>query len=320
MVPHRMVAWNGWNTAICWGLPRGRRQPRLHAALPRGRARGRSSSRSSRRAGRSSSTPGSTRPRSGRRSRARAVHGRPRRADDLEDAPRAPVVRGADLSSIRWLISGGAPLPLYLIEAYQRRGIVFKQGYGLTEVGVNCFAMSVEESVAKKGSIGRPLMMTDAKLVDEAGREVPVGEVGELCLRGPARLEGLLAEPRRDGRRARRRRLLPHGRPRPEGRGRLLHDRRAPEGHAHLRRRQRLPGRDRGGAPPPPGGPGRRRRRRPRPDLGRGRRRVRRGAAGRGRRRRRSSSPSPRRASRATSSRRRSSSSTLSPGRRTARS
>ena len=50
---------------------------------------------------------------------------------------------------------------------------------------MNCFAMSVEESVAKKGSIGRPLMMTDAKLIDEEGREVPVGEVGELCLRGP---------------------------------------------------------------------------------------------------------------------------------------
>jgi fatty-acyl-CoA synthase len=96
-----------------------------------------------------------------------------------------PSFEAADLSSIRWLISGGAPLPLYLIEAYQERGIVFKQGFGLTEVGVNCFAMSVEESVAKKGSIGRPLMMTDAKLIDEAGGEVPVGEVGELCLRGP---------------------------------------------------------------------------------------------------------------------------------------
>ena len=47
--------------------------------------------------------------------------------------------------------SGGAPLPDYLIEAYQRRGVVFKQGYGLTEVGVNCFAMTVEESVREEG-------------------------------------------------------------------------------------------------------------------------------------------------------------------------
>ncbi|HQU34554.1 MAG TPA: AMP-binding protein [Thermoanaerobaculaceae bacterium] len=96
-----------------------------------------------------------------------------------------PAFATADLSSVRWLISGGAPLPLYLIEAYQRRGVVFKQGYGLTEVGVNCFAMTVEQSVAKKGSIGAPMMFTEAKLVDADGREVPPGEVGELLLKGP---------------------------------------------------------------------------------------------------------------------------------------
>ena len=46
---------------------------------------------------------------------------------------------------------------------------MFKQGYGLTEVGVNCFSMTVEESVRKRGSIGKPLMMTEARLVDEQG-------------------------------------------------------------------------------------------------------------------------------------------------------
>jgi fatty-acyl-CoA synthase len=99
----------------------------------------------------------------------------------LED----PGFASADLSRVRWLISGGAPLPCYLIEAYQRRGVVFKQGYGLTEVGVNCFAMTVEESVAHAGSIGKPLMFTEARLVDDEGQEVPAGEVGELWLRGP---------------------------------------------------------------------------------------------------------------------------------------
>jgi fatty-acyl-CoA synthase len=91
----------------------------------------------------------------------------------------------ADLSHVRWLASGGAPLPLYIIEAYQRRGVVFRQGYGLTEVGVNCFAMSNEDSVRKKGSIGRPFMFTRARLIDDTGRDVPVGEVGELLLAGP---------------------------------------------------------------------------------------------------------------------------------------
>jgi acyl-CoA synthetase (AMP-forming)/AMP-acid ligase II len=70
----------------------------------------------------------------------------------------APEFEHVDLSHIRLLISGGAPLPLYIIDAYQRRGGVVKQGYGLTEVGVNCFAMTVEESALKQGSIGKPLM------------------------------------------------------------------------------------------------------------------------------------------------------------------
>ncbi len=97
----------------------------------------------------------------------------------------APEFRSADLAHVRWFISGGAPLPEYLIDAYQRRGVVFKQGYGLTEVGVNCFAMTVEDSVRKKGSIGKPLMFTETRLVDEEGLEVPIGEVGELWLKGP---------------------------------------------------------------------------------------------------------------------------------------
>ncbi|MEA2602081.1 MAG: fatty-acyl-CoA synthase [Acidobacteriota bacterium] len=96
-----------------------------------------------------------------------------------------PGFQTADLSRVRWLISGGAPLPTYLIDAYQRRGVAFKQGYGLTEVGVNCFAMTVEESIAKPGSIGKPLMFTETRLIDEDGGEVAVDEVGELLLRGP---------------------------------------------------------------------------------------------------------------------------------------
>ena len=106
-----------------------------------------------------------------------------------------PGFQTTDLSRLRWLISGGAPLPTYLIEAYQRRGVAFKQGYGLTEVGVNCFAMTVEESVAKPGSIGKPLMFTETRLIDEDGAEVAVDEVGELLLRGPHVSRGYWGKP-----------------------------------------------------------------------------------------------------------------------------
>ena len=102
----------------------------------------------------------------------------------------APGFQTADLRHVRWFISGGAPLPEYIIEAYQRRGVTFKQGYGLTEVGVNCFAMTTEDSIRKKGSIGKPLMFTDARLVDGGGNTVATGEVGELLLRGPHVCQG----------------------------------------------------------------------------------------------------------------------------------
>ncbi len=91
----------------------------------------------------------------------------------------APQFATADLSHVRWFISGGAPLPQYIIDAYQKRGVVFKQGYGMTEVGVNCFTMTVDESFRKPGSIGRPLLFTEVKL------ENMDGDVGEMWIRGP---------------------------------------------------------------------------------------------------------------------------------------
>jgi fatty-acyl-CoA synthase len=91
----------------------------------------------------------------------------------------APEFASADLAHVRWFISGGAPLPQYLIDAYQKRGVVFKQGYGMTEVGVNCFTMTVEDSFRKPGSIGRPMLFTEVRLMDMDG------DVGEMWIRGP---------------------------------------------------------------------------------------------------------------------------------------
>jgi fatty-acyl-CoA synthase len=91
----------------------------------------------------------------------------------------APEFATTDLSHVRWFISGGAPLPQFVIDAYQKRGVVFKQGYGMTEVGVNCFTMTVEDSFRKPGSIGRPMLFTEVKL------EEMDGEVGEMWIRGP---------------------------------------------------------------------------------------------------------------------------------------
>lgn len=97
----------------------------------------------------------------------------------------APEFATVDLSHVRWFISGGAPLPHFIIEAYQKRGVPFKQGYGMTEAGVNCFSMTVEDSYRKPGSIGRPMLFTEVRIVDSEGRETAPGEVGEMWIRGP---------------------------------------------------------------------------------------------------------------------------------------
>ena len=97
----------------------------------------------------------------------------------------APEFEHADLSSLRCLYSGGAPLPTWIAERYQQRGLVFKQGFGMTEVGVNCFAMTIADSVRKLGSIGKAMMHTQVRLVGADGNDVAPGEVGELWFRGP---------------------------------------------------------------------------------------------------------------------------------------
>ncbi len=106
-----------------------------------------------------------------------------------------PLFATVNLRHVRWFISGGAPLPVFLVERYRERGVVLRQGYGLTEVGVNCFAMTDQDAWRKAGSIGKPLPFTQAKVVDAQGRELPPGEVGELCLAGPHVCAGYYKNP-----------------------------------------------------------------------------------------------------------------------------
>lgn len=90
-----------------------------------------------------------------------------------------------DLSSVRFCISGGAPCPLPIIEGFSARRLEFRQGYGLTEVGVNCFSLAPEDATRKVGSVGRPVFHSQARIVDNHDDEVASGAVGELALAGP---------------------------------------------------------------------------------------------------------------------------------------
>ncbi len=95
-----------------------------------------------------------------------------------------PGFEAADLGFVRFCISGGAPCPQVIYETYWARGLVFKQGYGLTEVGPNCFALNFADMRRKQGSVGKPVFHSEARLIDDAGRTLGANQVGELLLRG----------------------------------------------------------------------------------------------------------------------------------------
>ncbi|WP_285400136.1 long-chain fatty acid--CoA ligase [Lysinibacillus sp. fls2-241-R2A-57] len=90
-----------------------------------------------------------------------------------------------NLSSLKFNISGGAPCPLTIIEFFQKRGIPFFEGFGLTETAPMVCVLDSDNSMRKNGSVGKTPMHTDIKIVDIFDKEVPVGQVGELIVRGP---------------------------------------------------------------------------------------------------------------------------------------
>ncbi len=102
----------------------------------------------------------------------------------------------ADLSSLRFCTSGGAPLPVTLVEQYTReKHIRFKQGFGMTEFGPGIFALAPEDAIRKAGSIGRPNFYVDARIVDDQGQFLGPDQDGELVLKGPSYCSGYFADP-----------------------------------------------------------------------------------------------------------------------------
>jgi len=98
---------------------------------------------------------------------------------------RLPDFDRYDLSSLRALMTGGAPTPLPLLEFFQSRGYKFFEGFGMTETAPNACFLAAKDAARKNGSVGKPLAHVRMRIVDEADRDVPQGEVGELVMRGP---------------------------------------------------------------------------------------------------------------------------------------
>jgi fatty-acyl-CoA synthase len=96
----------------------------------------------------------------------------------------------ADLSSVRYAVVGGEPMPIELIKAWEHKGVPIRQGYGLTEFGPNVFSLNEEDSIRKIGSIGFPNFYIQARVIDDSGQELPPNAIGELVLKGPVCMAG----------------------------------------------------------------------------------------------------------------------------------
>jgi len=108
----------------------------------------------------------------------------------------APNVRSYGLSSIKACISGAAPLPVEVQEAFEKltRGRLV-EGYGLTEASPVTHANPLE-GLRKIGSIGIPIPNTDAKIIDlVSGEDLPPGQIGELLVKGPQVMQGYWTPP-----------------------------------------------------------------------------------------------------------------------------
>lgn len=81
-------------------------------------------------------------------------------------------------------LSGAAPCPYQIYDAFRKKGLAFKEGYGLTEAGPNNFYISPEDALVKRGSVGKPMLFNSIKLVKPDGSETAPHEVGELLIKG----------------------------------------------------------------------------------------------------------------------------------------
>lgn len=96
-----------------------------------------------------------------------------------------PAFAHADFSRVRHWGCGGAPLPKNLIREFLRKGVRVCNGMGMTETGPTVFLMDPVHAPEKIGSVGKPQVLTEVRLVDAEGHDVPDGERGELLFRGP---------------------------------------------------------------------------------------------------------------------------------------
>ncbi len=108
-----------------------------------------------------------------------------------------PGIKDVDLSSLRFCASGGAPLPIEVAEKFEEMtGCKLAEGWGMTETSPAGVSTPVD-GVAKPGSCGIPMAGIEIKFidVDDPSRTMPMGERGEICIRGANVMKGYWNKP-----------------------------------------------------------------------------------------------------------------------------
>jgi fatty-acyl-CoA synthase len=125
--------------------------------------------------------------------RVTSLFGVPAVYDAMAAHPRWPE---ADLSSLRMLLCGGAPVPEATIRGYTSRGLTFIQGYGMTETSPGALLLDAAHVETKAGSAGVPHFFTEVQVVRPDLTPAPAGETGEIVVAGPNVMQGYWGQPR----------------------------------------------------------------------------------------------------------------------------
>lgn len=96
-----------------------------------------------------------------------------------------PEFDDTDLSRIVVAGVGGAPVPVPLLEIWNKRGLGLAQGFGMTETSPTVLVLDAGDAMERPGSAGKPALHNQVRIVDENGNDLPVGEIGELWCKGP---------------------------------------------------------------------------------------------------------------------------------------
>jgi len=112
-----------------------------------------------------------------------------------ENLAALPATSTADTSSLRWAVTGDAPIPADLVATLEQQlGLVMIEAYGHPET-CGCSVLNQIDGVRKPGTVGQVVPGQSLKIVDVDGNDLPPGEEGEVIISGPNVMQGYLGKP-----------------------------------------------------------------------------------------------------------------------------